>query len=1082
MITSSSLTASLTPAEKFLKFTGLTIPDPPSMRPVEATSNPEVALTHVDADTKYCGRTAKSEFVQLFRTMVSRQHLDVEPRSRAHQLPELDLTAYKAVIPEDDDEPDFDTMLCEPFTARHEFASLCLERELPPSAGLLLRKTQTPAIDISHYGMGDDLARVWAASIVDVPNVTSLNLRNNRLTDAGLPSIIAALTVKPRIAILDLSENKLDSECVDALATYLQLPVCALQELRMSHADVDDAEIGPVVHALYLNQSVHLLDLSHNLLGSHERRRKTPRGTTLVGGEAIGAMLEANTTLRSLDLSWNTLRLSGAVAIGRGLGRNNALLELNLAYNAIGEMGAAAVGVALGSNVASKLERVDLSDNNVSAQAALVLSQTILVNARLRFLVLDGNPLGSQGGRSLFHAVAQCPNKQLRISMQRCNFDLNVHNASKFNPDDVSGQYELDLAVPYERSIAIELVRCATRKNGCRFKSILYVPPPNKASRRASAKPMAVQVLLTTTSPPGMLGTAEPQSRAALEALFHQLDYDTSGAIDETELARGMRRLGLDARESDVRKLLARYDLDGSGTIEVDEFVDMMSWLYRQAALKLQAQSVRQLLDVRTNEPLEVPAIGHWIVDFVDLRLPADAVEAESLTVGGLDHLLRNIRENANKVQLLHVAKQGMVLSSDQAQTILDHIMEGLDTVHAMASLLPYMIDCRNACVFIDTNLSEAARGRLQHLLLQAYGPIVGMASDHYKLDLADALDRSTAKKLLEMNNKCALEWPRLHPLQPTDERCFRNAYHSGSAVTLDAKMLTWRFGVLEFDFVHRVRPPKGTLPLSSTRFAQVLAKLQMNPVKETPKWRKVGKDGVIKRSPKVYERLRELRQMKHAPPAVDRAAITCSGENGTEVVLTARRLLMELQAALCTRYVSAQQVRGILLQWPPEFAASRVDALVFMFDRLVDLHHFYQIEAILTDAEVAQCLHRLGWLNTWTPLIPEMYYELDMAIYEEREITKYLIALALAEPGENWIGETFGWTLDTTIPGWKLNAQWTSDETMPRKGILRLEYYSGADQGCSPIWHVRQNLCSHMLAHPLTPDELDDFRTTVTM
>jgi len=52
-----------------------------------------------------------------------------------------------------------------------------------------------------------------------------------------------------------------------------------------------------------------------------------------------------------------------------------------------------------------------------------------------------------------------------------------------------------------------------------------------------------------------------------------------------------------------------------------------------------------------------------------------------------------------------------------------------------------------------------------------------------------------------------------------------------------------------------------------------------------------------------------------------------------------------------------------------------------------------------LSEDEIAQCIYRLGWLNTWTPLIPEMYYELDLSIYEQREVIKLLIKLALAEP-----------------------------------------------------------------------------------
>ena len=53
----------------------------------------------------------------------------------------------------------------------------------------------------------------------------------------------------------------------------------------------------------------------------------------------------------------------------------------------------------------------------------------------------------------------------------------------------------------------------------------------------------------------------------------------------------------------------------------------------------------------------------------------------------------------------------------------------------------------------------------------------------------------------------------------------------------------------------------------------------------------------------------------------------------------------------------------------------------------------------MVTNDEVAQLLYRLGWLNFWCPLIPDIYYELDMSIYEQREMAKMLVRLALDEP-----------------------------------------------------------------------------------
>ncbi|KAJ0405630.1 hypothetical protein P43SY_007731 [Pythium insidiosum] len=98
---------------------------------------------------------------------------------------------------------------------------------------------------------------------------------------------------------------------------------------------------------------------------------------------------------------------------------------------------------------------------------------------------------------------------------------------------------------------------------------------------------------------------------------------------------------------------------------------------------------------------------------------------------------------------------------------------------------------------------------------------------------------------------------------------------------------------------------------------------------------------------------------------------------------------------------------------------------------------------SLATEHEAAEIIYRLGWLNTWSPLMPDNYYELHLLIYEEREVAKSLVRLAIDEPGENWQNESFGWTREEPIPGWELNLSWLKDGGFPEKGFLTLQYYS---------------------------------------
>ena len=62
-----------------------------------------------------------------------------------------------------------------------------------------------------------------------------------------------------------------------------------------------------------------------------------------------------------------------------------------------------------------------------------------------------------------------------------------------------------------------------------------------------------------------------------LKEAFSLFDTDGSGSIDAKELKAAMRALGFQVKKADVRKMIADIDKDDSGTIDFQEFVDMMT-------------------------------------------------------------------------------------------------------------------------------------------------------------------------------------------------------------------------------------------------------------------------------------------------------------------------------------------------------------------------------------------------------------------------------------------------------------------------------------------------------------------------
>merc|ERR1712091_664187 len=58
---------------------------------------------------------------------------------------------------------------------------------------------------------------------------------------------------------------------------------------------------------------------------------------------------------------------------------------------------------------------------------------------------------------------------------------------------------------------------------------------------------------------------------------FQLFDTDKSGMIDAMELGFCMRALGFEPTSEEIKDMLAKTDQDGNGTVEFNEFVDLLS-------------------------------------------------------------------------------------------------------------------------------------------------------------------------------------------------------------------------------------------------------------------------------------------------------------------------------------------------------------------------------------------------------------------------------------------------------------------------------------------------------------------------
>ena len=150
-------------------------------------------------------------------------------------------------------------------------------------------------------------------------SLTKLNLCKNKIGVDGIQYLFHILQVNQLVS-LDLSHNQINDEAIQSLADALQtnrtLTYLNLSSNRVTHYGIQQLAI-----ALLNCQTLISLDLSHNRIQSQ--------------GVPYLVDLLRNTTLNTVDFSWNGLGNEGIQQLCVGLKHFNRSMSLNLSSNEI---------------------------------------------------------------------------------------------------------------------------------------------------------------------------------------------------------------------------------------------------------------------------------------------------------------------------------------------------------------------------------------------------------------------------------------------------------------------------------------------------------------------------------------------------------------------------------------------------------------------------------------------------------------------------------------------------------------------------------------------------------------------------
>ena len=109
-------------------------------------------------------------------------------------------------------------------SARTRFLESCVQRRIMPMPMLLRTAHEGGKVQLPGYSMGNRAASALLSSLSSLPEVRSLNLRDNRLSSAALAQTVHALPSLLGLRSLDLSENRIGAQGCRLLAAFLGSP------------------------------------------------------------------------------------------------------------------------------------------------------------------------------------------------------------------------------------------------------------------------------------------------------------------------------------------------------------------------------------------------------------------------------------------------------------------------------------------------------------------------------------------------------------------------------------------------------------------------------------------------------------------------------------------------------------------------------------------------------------------------------------------------------------------------------------------------------------------------------------------
>ena len=358
-------------------------------------------------------------------------------------------------------------------------------------------------LDISNNGLSNDGAKFFSDCLKHNNSLQELNLSRSEMTNEGVKQLSEAITINKALLKLRISKNWITSEgIVDFLKvivsnsvlqsldiTHNNITKCGLIQIEqcikerlsplkvfISWNEIKDENVNVLKSTIKClsynshNDTIESSDIKedewslHNIsnveyraaflcdclkedntlqcLKLSENKIFTDKSSHITNLMMFTKVIEINTNIQKLDMSYNSISDDGAAAISDCLKKNVSLQELNLAYNNITNEGVKKISEAI--TMTATLQKLNLNKNSISDDGVEAVSKSLKINRSLQELNLQRHQgefavITEKGVKSISEAI------QANTTLQK--LDLSGHRISDDGVAAISDSLKINVSL-----------------------------------------------------------------------------------------------------------------------------------------------------------------------------------------------------------------------------------------------------------------------------------------------------------------------------------------------------------------------------------------------------------------------------------------------------------------------------------------------------------------------------------------------------------------------------------------------------------------------------------------------------------